>query len=340
MKVCPNCFNDYFVRRQLESLKEVHISDCSNCGSSNIKLYDASSLSMSETIFTYYNEAEVDGKTFVQCLIDDWEVFSQNVSYSNAEKIIKCFFSEFDFIGKYYVKNHVEDTDFSSWEEFKEDLIYENRFFPKGGKEFLERLEQIFPALLYMKEIPQFFRARISNEILPIDQMGKPPKDVASVGRANPVGISYLYVASNIKTAIAEVRPQQKDSVCIATFEPSEDFRLLDLRNPMKRLSPFELASLEIEASEIHRNLAYLVNLGNELSKPIKSAKAKLDYLPTQFLCEFIKHSPSRFDGVVYKSSVGDGFNLAIFDDEKVKMLEDVELHCVDEIKYSSSKIS
>lgn len=39
---------------------------------------------------------------------------------------------------------------------------------------------------------------------------------------------------------------------------------------------------------------------------------AALDYIPSQYLCEFIKHS--GFDGVVYRSSVSDGINLALFD--------------------------
>ncbi len=42
---------------------------------------------------------------------------------------------------------------------------------------------------------------------------------------------------------------------------------------------------------------------------------AAIDYIPSQYLCEFIKKSP--FDGVVYRSSVSDGINLALFDPGK-----------------------
>jgi hypothetical protein len=42
---------------------------------------------------------------------------------------------------------------------------------------------------------------------------------------------------------------------------------------------------------------------------------AAIDYIPSQYLCEFIK--TRGFDGVVYRSSVSDGINLALFDPEK-----------------------
>ena len=42
------------------------------------------------------------------------------------------------------------------------------------------------------------------------------------------------------------------------------------------------------------------------------SQAAAIDYVPSQYLCEFIKKA--RYDGVLYRSSVSDGMNLALFD--------------------------
>ena len=39
---------------------------------------------------------------------------------------------------------------------------------------------------------------------------------------------------------------------------------------------------------------------------------AAIDYIPSQYLCEFIKKCGHK--GVLYSSSVSDGFNLALFD--------------------------
>jgi len=41
----------------------------------------------------------------------------------------------------------------------------------------------------------------------PADEMGAPPANKTTEGRVNPRGISYLYLATNPKTAVAEIRP-------------------------------------------------------------------------------------------------------------------------------------
>ena len=54
--------------------------------------------------------------------------------------------------------------------------------------------------------------------------------------------------------------------------------------------------------------------LGSELTTPVLPTSAAIDYIPSQYLCEFIKKS--GFDGVVYDSAVTDGINVALFDTE------------------------
>ncbi len=62
-------------------------------------------------------------------------------------------------------------------------------------------------------------------------------------------------------------------------------------------------------------DLPFLERLGEELTRPVQPAGAAIDYIPSQYLCEFIKKS--GFDGVVYRSSVSDGINLALFDPDQ-----------------------
>jgi hypothetical protein len=58
--------------------------------------------------------------------------------------------------------------------------------------------------------------------------------------------------------------------------------------------------------------------LGEELSRPVVPRSAPVEYLPSQYLCEFIKHC--GFDGVVYRSSVGPGVNVALFDANRARV--------------------
>jgi len=166
-----------------------------------------------------------------------------------------------------------------------------------------------------------------------LDQMGKPPIDLISNGRANPVGIPCLYVASDIETAIAEIRPNKGEMVCVAEFESDKTIQFADLRYPRKTISPFLLSKEQIKL--LRRYMEYLCRLSEELTLPISPKSAHLEYLPSQYLCEFIKHC--EFDGLIYKSAMGTGVNYAIFNDAKVTGIN-VQQYRIDEISIGYSE--
>ncbi len=62
--------------------------------------------------------------------------------------------------------------------------------------------------------------------------------------------------------------------------------------------------------------MPYLTLLENELSKPVIPHKANLEYLSSQYLCELIKQV--GYHGIIYKSSIADGNNYVIFDDDRL----------------------
>jgi hypothetical protein len=66
---------------------------------------------------------------------------------------------------------------------------------------------------------------------------------------------------------------------------------------------------------QLRADIPFLERLGEELTRPVLPQGAAIDYIPSQYLCEFIKKS--RYDGVIYRSSVSEGMNLALFDPTK-----------------------
>jgi hypothetical protein len=66
--------------------------------------------------------------------------------------------------------------------------------------------------------------------------------------------------------------------------------------------------------------MAYLVMLGEEISKPITPREAELEYLPSQYLCEFMKSL--GYEGIVYNSSLSDGDNYALFIDDATTLVD------------------
>lgn len=59
-------------------------------------------------------------------------------------------------------------------------------------------------------------------------------------------------------------------------------------------------------------NKPHLVNISREIAKPLRSRDSPLDYLPSQYLVEFIKSK--GYAGVKYNSTLRKGgYNIAIF---------------------------
>jgi hypothetical protein len=192
--------------------------------------------------------------------------------------------------------------------------MYKNRYF-LDEKLDADRLSQLL-VHLPADDMPEvWYRARIQTGVTPypIGEMGAPPKHLATHGRANPSGIPYLYLGSKPETAAAEVRPHTGEVACVADFK-IDKLAARDLRDPRKVVSPFLLADASA-IGQMRADIPFLERLGEELTRPVLPRSAAIDYLPSQYLCEFIKKC--GYDGVVYRSSVSSGMNLALFDPSK-----------------------
>ena len=70
--------------------------------------------------------------------------------------------------------------------------------------------------------------------------MGKPPYDKATAGRANPKGISYLYLSSDLSTTLYETRATLYDYMSIGEFKLLNNMNIVNLRD-INKVSPFIL---------------------------------------------------------------------------------------------------
>lgn len=329
MNCCSNCFNDDFLAKQINDLSQ-NIGNCDYCKTEQTVTIKPTLLSDYFHPLIDLYEISVDGESLVDLLKKDWILFSTIDSETTKSLIENILGTEFN--GLFIPKTNIDVTNILNWQDFKNELKHDNRYFPRKAPSY-EHLRWLLDNLILANyKIPSYlYRARIHEDENPIkiSDMGKPPPKISTAGRANPIGIPYLYAASNVQTAIAEIRPHKGDSVAVAKFDILEPLKLADLRNPRQSISPFALD--EDELNQIFLDLDYLCHLGEELSKPILPREAHLEYLSSQYLCELIKHC--GFDGVIYKSSVGDGDNFAIFYDEKLKAVE-MESYMVDNVSF------
>ena len=332
MRCCENCFTDK-VLRGLAFKNSTETGNCSYCNSINVKVVDPEGLA--EIFLPLIEIYEIDRETseessesdFIQNkLQNDWDIFNKRLSPDIQNKILNDIFSRSDYIDKsvfdkkVVLQPRILEDDLSEyleeeWYRFKNEIIYNNRFF-LGENINLVRLRDSFQFLqkIYEKD-EKFYRARISNKDgHPKDKMTKPPAEKSPSGRANPEGIPYLYLSRDIKTVIYECRAIHLDYVTIAHFDVKEELKVVQL-SKIENVSPFQFGD---ELPTYLKTKKYLKRLEEELSKPLRRNDNIIDYLPTQYLCEYVKSL--GYDAIEYGSSLhSEGVNLAVFNDQKLK---------------------
>jgi hypothetical protein len=352
MNCCTNCFESQYINSII--LNNKTIGNCDYCKSQNVSIYEASELSpFFKGIIDLYDVDVENGKSLEIQIVSDFhkKVFTQNLIETNNIKQLISDIIE-DDIADYQsvldnpvqlrfhntsIEDDVNQSLFLSWDRFSEEIKTVNRFHLKNSLD-LEKLKSLFRH--FQKDLPKgkkFYRARISDNPkgYPIEQIGNPPNKSAKSGRANPNGISYLYLANDVTTTLYEVRASLFDYVTVGTFRLEESISVVNLSR--FTYDVFRLAELEsLENVMIHGS--FIDKLEQELSKPRRRSDSELDYLPTQYLSELIKSM--GFDGIEFKSSLySEGINVAIFNPDKFKCLE-VGVYDITDIKLDSEKLS
>ncbi|SIS19385.1 RES domain-containing protein [Microbacterium sp. RURRCA19A] len=258
-------------------------------------------------------EPDANGRPLPALLRGDWRLFTGSVMREDpaVKELLADILDDGEVVRKLYAPSEKDKgTSLAHWDDLRVEMMHGNRWFLKQNIDY-DRLRELLNYLIVDPTTlsSTWHRARIiSDDPYPLDKMGAPPLKKAGHGRANPAGIPYLYLGSTPATAVSEVRPHTGDVACVADFAVPT-MKSVDLRDPRARISPFELNDDEV--GQMHADLPLLERLGEELTRPVLPQGAPFEYVPSQHLCEFIKSC--GFDGVVYRSSVSDGINVALF---------------------------
>lgn len=214
------------------------------------------------------------------------------------------------------------------WEDFVTEIKEKNRFHTNIiNKRVLDTI--LSATCKQYRAGSTFYRARIWNDRYGFDKdhMGAPPASKATAGRANPEGISCLYLADSVDTTLHETRAGVYDYATVAQFRLLQDIEVVNLA-AIDKISPFQ----EIDCSLLAINLPHLRKIGYEISKPLRRHDSPLDYLPTQYISDYIKSA--GFAGIEYKSTMcKKGVNFAIFDETLFECIE-TESYDIDSLSY------
>ena len=337
MICCAECFRDPEIRAAIEMIGRK--GDCPVCKKREVWIYDSEKDEINSNVEElldsileiYVPESELplsypeDEKMKIEDrLLKDWKIFSGN--QLEVKMIVEGIIDEsLDLdsrltgervgIPELFDEAYLKDNSVlgvGSWEVFKKYLRNVNRFHYKYiNLEILGNIIKENETIIPVGR--KFYRSRVSNEKgdkgFTRSEMGAPPDDVASAGRANSKGQSCLYLSNNRKTTVKEIRAHAFDYVTIATFKTNREIRVVDLSS-ITHSSPFYAGSNKV---------SYLINekhlrkIENDMAKPMSRWDSDLDYLPTQFISDFAKYL--GYDGVKYYSTFDrKAFNLALFD--------------------------
>ena len=341
MNCCTECFSDLQIQAMISANGKNGM--CDFCKKSNVLICavdepsDVSDL-ISE-VLSVYEEAE-DGEPLFSVLLDNWNIFKKD-SPSSYDLIAAFCSTIYGNGGENHNRNvripkgYADEFGIFSghtWHEFSETIKRKNRFC--NGYFKADRLASFvgYSITRYTKGT-ELFRARICDDIAgyPKEQMGQPPSEKCKSGRVNPEGIGVLYLTSDEATALREVRASAFDFVTVGKFKLLKEIKIVNISG-LNRISPAVYSS-SIES--LAANIKIFSDIAREIAKPLRRTDSSLEYLPTQFIAEFIK---SRgYAGVSYTSTMGTGgTNIADFD-ESLFECESVHVVEINSIEYSYS---
>jgi len=157
------------------------------------------------------------------------------------------------------------------------------------------------------------------------DKIGAPSPLNAGEGRLNRKGISFLYTASDIETAISEIRPHPSHIISTGKFKIKKNINIISLTH---------LDFYDFLLSDTLIDLYILLgNLNNRFSMPILPEETSR-YLVSQFYAEIFRKI--GFRGVEYKSSISSGTNFCFFEAEDLEYIENsAKVKRITQLNYS-----
>jgi hypothetical protein len=318
MEVCPNCFADKELKGFISS--STNIGHCNVCSSDGVHLLNlAELLDFFQELINNFVTAK-HGEPLRMKIQGVWSFFSTHAistvilnevlpqlitPITNSEELVE------------YQADIIDNI--SHWDILKDELKWSRRYISD-----ISRLEDLgwdsyFNTQYQLNPTEELFRARLHHESgLPaftIDQMMCPPKHLTTGGRANPSGIPYLYLSDNSETVLYEVRAAYLDELTIGVFKLEDSVGSIKIVDFTEDTSLFQPGKVnETIKGRLLRSM-----ISRDLSKPMRRYDSDIEYIATQFICEFIKIFTGA-SGIRFSSSLHpSGTNFVIFDQALMK---------------------
>jgi hypothetical protein len=343
MKVCSSCFSDKELTAFILTSNDV--GNCSICHSVSQHLLDISELyDFFQELINHFR-IDSNGTSLASKLQLDWSFFkSQKIAKKILDFVIKKIQTKIPSANT--LVNYSEEIlkNFGHWDTLKDELKWKNRFIidiPRLGKDEFNWDAFLIDSntLFNLTNQTKLFRARIHIKsgmpVFPPNEMSCPPKEIASSGRANPMGIPFLYLSEDKSTVLYEVRASYLDEISIGVFQLKGNVESVSVVDFTKNSSLFQPDNTRIAIQgKLLRD-----RISKDLSKPMRRYDSELEYIPTQFICEYIKVFTGA-KGIRFKSSLNPkGNNIVFFEPELMNCVSAKKIQ-ITNIKLESKELA
>ena len=165
------------------------------------------------------------------------------------------------------------------------------------------------------------YRGRPEDEQAPFKDftsLTAPPVKAAKENRMSPYGISMFYGSYDEDTPTKEIKNYLKDKgkkIYLGEFEVTRTLKVINLCD-------IPQPDFWMEKDGAWQIFAFLHAFHEEISKPVGTNDPKLEYIPSQVFCEYLRHiqkakDGSSYDGIVYSSAMTREKNVVLFYDNK-----------------------
>ena len=316
MWVCKDCFADEEIRKDVEN-NSTEEGRCDVCGKTgkrcDISVFTDFFVSVIKLFKTDINSQD----TIFSILEKDWNIFTDSqCARTILAEVIRISGLAINLEDKVSYSDDIVARA-SVWEQLKIEVKENYRYFVDHEK--FDSYADLSPSAT-LKEGSFLFRARITpdgQKKLKPKNMGCPDKGKATAGRANPLGIPYLYLCKDEETTFYEVRSVYLDRLSIGKFQIQRGLNIVDFNSKSSLFLSFD-GTNSLSDTVVKKLIQDAIS--RDLSKPLRRYDTELEYIPTQLICEYCKRNNA--DGICFNSSLhSGGVNYVLFNPDDAKCI-------------------
>ncbi len=299
-----------------------------------------------EEIFSNENPIIYHKRIVDDSVLDDLVGIIKDYKF-DTEAIVELWYGHIDDI-RWSFGERIKDVKDIYISQLEKELLEKNHFLLE--KQFTEKILNFVNYLSNTINIDSiYYRARIgykekiknkynSNyldkstdfvyEPYEYQDIGSVPIKNSQDGRLNKKGESFLYLATDIETAISEVRPDPGHIVSVAKFKSINNIKVVD----------FDKAFIELSKNDdTLQEFTFLAHIEQILSHPVTKDEKHL-YFISQFFANIFRKI--GFDGVLFSSSLSIGQTLAVFNPDNFRYIENSsKVFNIESVKYAYKEL-